>query len=136
MKLDWKRAGCASIAECGQFTAIVWKTHTGAWAVDTRDASGKNHSNPCGSTESRAMAEASFEDWLNKIYHPEWREFSSIVHLAEWRGAKLAVLPDLGTNGNLAVSIFLEGHEPMLIPSPTVEAAKAAAEKWVREQTA
>lgn len=142
MKLNWLRAGCASIAECGEYTAqcyssLVQELGT-RWLWDvyrTRDGRCVNTDGSGGGYPTREAAEAACEAWLDQHDKPVWHDVTDWLSWAEWRGAMLHIRPRHnsapGWGWQVNGSLNAEWDA-----AKTREDAKAAAEKYVREQTA
>lgn len=134
MQLTWLRAGCESIAECGEYTLAVFPDYTEKkWAFRVLPNQrqtviySENHN-------TREAAEAACEAWLDKHDKPVWHDATKWLSWAEWRGWRLLAYDgglDCGcvgrcVNGRVnAIGGFGE----------TISFAKASAEKYVREQT-
>jgi len=129
MKLNWLRAGCASIAECGNRTLVAqrWDGGEYGWHVVGR-----------GSTEFERSflelreAEAACEAWLDKHDKPVWHDVTEWLSWAEWRGFHLYCR--LSTGGVNWEWYRSNGRGAGWSLASSTE-AKAAAEKYVREQT-
>lgn len=135
MKLDWKRAGRASIAESCGFTFAVFPDYSlgeWGWRVITNDDKSntavENGSRIC----TRESAEAACESWLEKHDRPEWHDVTDWLSWAEWRGFRLVAAPSAWrpfmcqvSNGRGTMKVFHDEKSSH---------AKAAAEKCIREQ--
>lgn len=136
MKLYWKRAGCASIAEWRGFTFICeWIGKNMSCNVIIRGVDGT----ACASRaqEDIASAEAYCEDWIERNDHPEWRDVTDWLSWAEWHGVQLIVRPwgNGCRDGSWKYqSIGLSNDCDYGRGGNSRDDAKAAAEKWVREQ--
>ena len=141
MKLDWKRAGRASIAESCGFTFAVFPDYSlgeWGWRVITNDDKSntavENGSRIC----TRESAEAACESWLEKHDRPEWHDVTDWLSWAEWRGLKILVRPEtacsIGTYYAQATEANGMTRSAPNMTCTTVKSAKDAAEKWIREQ--
>lgn len=139
MKLDWKRAGCASIAEFGGLTAVVLYDDNKVehrWQVFRRYGSpihaSKVRSNDFADAETEVVA------MLKQHDRPEWHDVTDWLSWAEWRGWRLEVCVSRTKRNYWCWYGGTETHSTNDIPQaiwiPSREEAKSAAEKWVREQ--
>jgi len=131
MKLNWLRAGCASIAECGEYTATTWKTDKYEWCWELRCNESGRHSAE-ERTGTREAAEAACEAWLDKHDKPVWHDATEWLSWAEWRGKRIYLRTEVHTTPGWAAYLHGERHIATL---PSRDEAKAAAEKYVRERT-
>lgn len=138
MKLDWKRAGCGSIAASGDFSFLCEFIGEGRWVVQVRRGSGALVE---GDTLSGTMssAEGWHESWLERNDRPEWHDVTDWLSWAEWRGVKLVLRP-WGNGCRDGVwrfqSVGRSNDADYGRGGESRESAKSAAEKWVREQGA
>jgi len=137
MKLKWLRAGCASIAECGEYTAHVYLAFDG-WVGWVARTTGSDIKRIAYGSDSREAAEAACEARLDQHDKPVWHDATEWLSWAEWRGWRLQVVASRNRTekwcwyGSMATPV---NHVPQGIWINTRDAAKAAAEKYVREQT-
>lgn len=147
MKLNWLRAGCASIAECGGVTLCVMRRNgiaenEGDWLIRLSGLSGDiiNETPHMDGHKTIEAAEAACEQWLDEHDKPVWHDFGTDAWgcWAEWRGMGLTVRPASWTSvGWTFNAIFLDREHDSHTKAGwyTREQAKSAAEKYVREQT-
>lgn len=140
MKLDWNRGQFAGVADCGQFTASTWREFGHSdWNFQIYGDGGplvpKGVATACNSMED---AEKLAESWLERNDRPAWHDVTDWLSWAEWRGVKLCVRPECGTRDTsyfqaTDANRYTHYSNDTL---KTVDEAKSAAEKWVREQGA
>lgn len=142
MKLDWKRAGCASIAECGfKKTAHVWLDNEhGGWCVAVFDGGEQLDMDVPndGVFKTPGGAEGACESWIEQHDRPEWHDVTDWLSWAEWRGWRLCVRPESVDPSRTQWSASKNGYCGgfLSIAGPDFPGAKSAAEKWVRGQGA
>ncbi len=131
MKLRWLRAGCASIAECGGFGCVCEFSGDGNWYVRVRESDGLLLLD----TEIRgtlSIAEAACEAWLDQHDKPVWHDATEWLSWAEWRGKRIYLRTEVHMTPGWGAYLHGERH---IVTRPSRDEAKAAAEKYVREQT-
>lgn len=135
MKLDWKRAGCASIASIRGITFICeWSGENDRCDVTVRGVDGRldvrNHQ-----PRDVAAAEAYCEQWAETTDHPEWHDVTDWLSWAEWRGVRMFAFPAINHDEFTVRVCPGDGRNAATTTGfLNIEAAKSAAEKWVREQ--
>lgn len=142
MKLDWKRFGSVSVARAGIRTALVTQFGDAPfgkqWGAEVRhadtgimlfDATHPGHA-------SCDIAEQKCEQWIDSIDRPEWHEATPWLWWAEWRGCRLRINRTHPVPREWYVCVTSVTHNCREGTRLTLDEAKAAAEKWVREQTA
>lgn len=77
-----------------------------------------------------ASAWAWCEREVEKHDHPEWHDVTDWLSWAEWRGLKFYIR----TTENKWYVYFIDIYRNVIHPLGSRDEAKAAAEKWVREQ--
>ena len=129
MKLNWLRAGCASIAECGEYTYVCRQVapygfrgtvHYGKLQVDDWMAS------------SIDDCERTAQQWLDQHDKPVWHDATEWLSWAEWRGNQMYARPFTSSSNGWEVYCLGDGRVASV---KSLEEAKDAAEKYVREQT-
>ncbi len=134
MKLNWLRAGCASIAENQGLTFMVDRWDRGdrlipwSWAVRTSGGTEKS----VGWETTREAAEAACEKWLDEHDKPEWVEHRPWLWSCEWRGVSALVAESIGGN------CFGKAHTKTWSwwsQFGTMEFVKAEVEAEIRERT-
>lgn len=139
MKLNWLRAGCASIAECGGYTALAWKAdrHEGCvWNSEIRDSEGCALFATCAGgprSPTREAAEAACETWLDQHDKPSWTDATDWLSFAEWKGCRLVCCPS--SHGIYTFRVTGK-FDSIGGTCELLDEAKSAAEKYVREQNA
>lgn len=129
MKLNWLRAGNASIAECGDYTAFV-RPCRGKWGVYA--VSDRDYLDICAPVDTREAAEAACESWLDQRDKPVWHDATEWLSWAEWRGKRIYLRTEVHMTPGWGAYLHGERH---IVTRPSRDEAKAAAEKYVREQT-
>lgn len=134
MKLNWLRAGCASIAECGEYTAHVYLAFDG-WVGWVARTTGSDIKRIAYGSDSREAAEAACEAWLDQHDKPVWHDATEWLSWAEWRGQRLVVADVYGGQHRYLWSASRPAGWDYGSLLMTMDEAKAAAEKYVRKQT-
>lgn len=143
MKLDWKTEGTASICYCNRITCVVHFAGDGYSCSVCRSAIPAGNGLVVeGTSGLRTMASA--WEWCEREVEqhdrPEWHDVTDWLSWAEWRGLKILVRPEtacaIGTYYAQSTDASGMTRSAPHASCNTVEAAKAAAEKWVREQGA
>jgi len=130
MKLEWKRAGCVSIAGWRGFTFVCqWIGKMMSCDVIIRRIDGSLEI--CCTKEDPSAAEDWCEDWIDQQERPEWNDVTGWLSWAEWRGWRM-----FAASVNHGSDIWKCGEHMVQGYGTTINDAKAAAEKWVREQGA
>ncbi len=135
MQLTWLRAGCASIAECGERTAVVILLNN-VWIGSVRFSStgGVYDVFEDIKVDTREAAESACEAWLDKHDRPQWEDANDWLSWAEWRGWTMHVYRSLGNTFCAICRTEARGCNPTN-NQMTIDGAKRDAEKYVREQT-
>ena len=136
MKLTWLRAGCASIAECGEYTVqcYLWCNveNEKKWVFDVyRTTTSALVKVSPSRHDTREAAETACEAWLDQHDKPVWHDATEWLSWAEWRGECLIIrkVSDNDWKFNRVGATYNDGTHP------TCVAAKMSAEQYVREQT-
>lgn len=140
MKLNWLSAGCASIAECGEYTVqcYLWCNveNEKKWVFDVYrtttaalvKASPSRH-------DTREAAEAACEAWLDQFDKPVWHDATDWLSWAEWRGKRMTVNRHCGNHALFQWAASRTSGWDGGGRFVSMQDAKSAAEKYVREQT-
>lgn len=132
MKLQWLRAGCASIAEANGVSFNVYFGGGNWYATRTSGDEGDIHG--CGGAyTNREAAEAACETWLDQHDKPVWHDATEWLSWAEWRGWKMITCP--GGCGRSVCRVANDENDVKCFYDPQTQHAKAAGEKYVRDQT-
>lgn len=136
MKLDWKRAGCASIASIRGITFICeWSGENDRCDVTVRGVDGRldvrNHQ-----PRDVAAAEAYCEQWAETTDRPEWHDVNDWLSWAEWRGREVSIHTYAPVYGGSDRRWWVDISPRHTHGFDTLTEAKEYAEKWIRGQGA
>ncbi len=137
MKLEWKRAGFAAVADCNGMTANVW--FNGAdWNFQVYSQQGIHVSQTVAPTcNTRIKAEQLAEQWLEENDKPAWNDATPWLSWAEWRGIKMLVRPYSRGECDFQWQISSKKMDDCGTRSlETMQQAKDACEQFVRQMTA
>ncbi len=140
MKLTWLRAAAGSFCESGEFTVMIdYYGDAGKhrWGPLIRNSAGNVVFDKTDTPlQTREAAEAACEAWLDQHDKPVWQQPDGCDFLwwCNWRGYQMAVR-DVGLCEGAFTWGCRRGSRGSSGSVASAEEAKAAAEKYVREQT-
>lgn len=133
MKLNWLRAGCASIAEHGGFSFLCDLIGKGEWVVQVRKDNGDLIE---GDTLTGTMSNAEewHEKWLDQHDKPQWKQSEEWLWSTTWRGVFAYCRKD-GANLWNGFYAARPDYWPAIKGTPSAESCMSELEAEIRART-